>query len=147
MPEWASRDRPLTLIPDAAATLFAARNPGIPARGTVAVCDFGGSGSSITLMDAAGDYQPLAPTVRHLDFSGDLIDQALLTAVLANLPSRLLRPVRHLGDRTAEPADRMPQRQSSSRRARSPRWPRDCRAYPAKSGSPETNSTTRSGHR
>ncbi|MCV7412738.1 hypothetical protein AWC05_00620 [Mycobacterium florentinum] len=88
VPEWASRDRPLTLIPDAAATLFAARaNPGIPARGTVAVCDFGGSGSSITLMDAAGDYQPLAPTVRHLDFSGDLIDQALLTAVLANLPS------------------------------------------------------------
>jgi hypothetical protein len=88
VPEWANRDRPLTLIPDAAATLFAVRaNPGIPARGTVAVCDFGGSGSSITLMDAAGDYQPLAPTVRHLDFSGDLIDQALLTAVLANLPS------------------------------------------------------------
>ncbi|CQD16474.1 proline rich protein [Mycobacterium lentiflavum] len=88
VPEWANRDRPLTLIPDAAATLFAARaNPGIPARGTVAVCDFGGSGSSITLMDAAGDYQPLAPTVRHLDFSGDLIDQALLTTVLANLPS------------------------------------------------------------
>ncbi|BBY19888.1 Hsp70 family protein [Mycobacterium stomatepiae] len=88
VPEWANRDRPLTLIPDAAATLFAARaNPGIPARGTVAVCDFGGSGSSITLMDAAGDYQPLAPTARHLDFSGDLIDQALLTVVLANLPS------------------------------------------------------------
>jgi hypothetical protein len=88
VPEWANRDRPLTLIPDAAATLFAVRaNPGIPARGTVAVCDFGGSGSSITLMDAAGDYQPLAPTVRHLDFSGDLIDQALLTTVLANLPS------------------------------------------------------------
>ncbi|SOX54800.1 hypothetical protein MAAFP003_3479 [Mycobacterium ahvazicum] len=88
VPEWANRERPLTLIPDAAATLFAARaNPGIPARGTVAVCDFGGSGSSITLMDAAGDYQPIAPTVRHLDFSGDLIDQALLTTVLANLPS------------------------------------------------------------
>ncbi|OBA57747.1 hypothetical protein A5647_22645 [Mycobacterium sp. 1100029.7] len=88
VPEWSNRPQPLTLIPDAAATLFAARaNPGIPARGTVAVCDFGGSGSSITLMDAAGDYQPLAPTVRHHDFSGDLIDQALLTAVLANLPS------------------------------------------------------------
>ncbi|CDO89386.1 hypothetical protein AWC29_12700 [Mycobacterium triplex] len=88
VPEWANRDQPLTLIPDAAAALFGARaNPGIPARGTVAVCDFGGSGSSITLMDAAGDYQPLAPTVRHLDLSGDLIDQALLTAVLANLPS------------------------------------------------------------
>ncbi|HEY0228871.1 MAG TPA: Hsp70 family protein, partial [Mycobacterium sp.] len=86
--EWSNPARPITLIPDAAATLFAVRaNPGIPARGTVAVCDFGGSGSSITLMDAAGDYQPLAPTVRHHDFSGDLIDQALLTTVMANLPS------------------------------------------------------------
>ena len=86
--EWSNPARPLTLIPDAAATLFAVRaNPGIPARGTVAVCDFGGSGTSITLIDAAGDYQPLAPTVRHHDFSGDLIDQALLTTVMANVPS------------------------------------------------------------
>jgi hypothetical protein len=86
--EWSNPTRPITLIPDAAATLFAVRaNPGIPARGTVAVCDFGGSGTSITLMDAAGDYQPLAPTLRHQDFSGDLIDQALLTTVMANVPS------------------------------------------------------------
>ena len=84
----AQRSRPLALIPDAAATLFAARaNPGIPARGVVAVCDFGGSGTSITLVDAAAEYQPLAPTFRHPDFSGDLIDRALLTAVLANMPS------------------------------------------------------------
>jgi hypothetical protein len=83
-----SRARPLALIPDAAATLFAARaNPGIPARGVVAVCDFGGSGTSITLVDAAAEYQPLAPTFRHPEFSGDLIDQALMTAVLANMPS------------------------------------------------------------
>jgi hypothetical protein len=88
VPEWSNRAQPLTLVPDAAATLFAVRaNPGIPARGTVAVCDFGGSGTSVTLMDAAGDYQPLAPTVRHHDFSGDLIDQALLTTVMANLPA------------------------------------------------------------
>ena len=86
--EWSNPARPITLIPDAAATLFAVRaNPGIPARGTVAICDFGGSGTNITLMDAAGDYQPLAPTVRHHDFSGDLIDQALLTTVMANVPS------------------------------------------------------------
>ncbi len=83
-----NRARPLTLIPDAAATLFAVRaNPGIPARGVIAVCDFGGSGTSITLVDAAAEYQPLAPTFRHPDFSGDLIDRALLTAVLANMPS------------------------------------------------------------
>ncbi|MGA7054243.1 MAG: Hsp70 family protein, partial [Mycobacterium sp.] len=86
--EWSNRARPLTLIPDAAAALLAARaNPGIPARGVVAVCDFGGSGTNITLVDAAGDYQPLAPTLRHHDFSGDLIDQALLMAVMANCPS------------------------------------------------------------
>ncbi len=86
--EWSKPAHPLTLIPDAAATLFAARaDPGIPARGIVAVCDFGGSGSSITLVDAAGHYERVAATVRHHDFSGDLIDQVLLTAVMANMPS------------------------------------------------------------
>jgi molecular chaperone DnaK (HSP70) len=86
--EWSNRARPLTLISDAAAILLAVRaNPGIPARGIVAVCDFGGSGSSITLVDAAADYQPVAPTLRYHDFSGDLIDQALLTAVVGNMPS------------------------------------------------------------
>jgi molecular chaperone DnaK (HSP70) len=86
--EWSDPAKPLVLIPDAAATLFAVRaNPGIPARGTVAVCDFGGSGTSVTLMDAAGNYQALAPTVRYHDFSGDMIDQALLTAVMADVPS------------------------------------------------------------
>ncbi|OBI85405.1 Hsp70 family protein, partial [Mycobacterium sp. 1245805.9] len=86
--EWTDPARPLVLIPDAAATLFAVRaNPGIPARGTVAVCDFGGTGTSVTLMDAAGNYQALAPTVRYPDFSGDMIDQALLTAVIADAPS------------------------------------------------------------
>ena len=86
--EWSNRAHPLTLIPDAAAALFAMRaNPGLPGRGTVAVCDFGGSGTTITLMDAAGDYRAVAPTVRHRDFSGDMIDQALLTAVMANMAS------------------------------------------------------------
>jgi molecular chaperone DnaK (HSP70) len=85
--EWSNPARPLTLIPDAAATLIAVRaNPGIPARGIVAVCDFGGSGTSITLVDVAGEYQPVVPTVRYHDFSGDLVDQALLTAVMADMP-------------------------------------------------------------
>lgn len=86
VPEWSTGARPLSLIPDAAATLIAVRaNPGIPARGIVAVCDFGGSGTSITLVDAAAEYQPVTPTVRHHDFSGDLIDQALLTHVMSEL--------------------------------------------------------------
>lgn len=88
IPEWSGRARPILLIPDAAATLLAVRaNPGIPAHGTVAVCDFGGSGTSITLMDADGDYRALAPTVRHRDLSGDLIDQALLGVVVTNMPT------------------------------------------------------------
>ncbi|WP_297698283.1 Hsp70 family protein [Mycobacterium sp.] len=88
IPEWSQRARPILLIPDAAAALLAVRaNPGIPARGTVAVCDFGGSGTNITLMGADGDYRALAPTVRHRDFSGDLIDQALLGVVVANMPT------------------------------------------------------------
>lgn len=86
--EWSNRARPLLLIPDAAATLLAVRtNPGIPRSGTVAVCDFGGSGTNVTFMRADGDYQALAPTVHLVDFSGDLIDQALLSAVISNMPS------------------------------------------------------------
>lgn len=88
IPEWSRRARPILLIPDAAATLLAVRtSPGIPPRGTVAVCDFGGSGTNITLMHADGDYRALAPTVRHRDFSGDLIDQALLGVAIANMPT------------------------------------------------------------
>lgn len=86
--EWSNRAQPLPLIPDAAATLLAVRaSPGMPDDGVVAVCDFGGSGTSITLVDAGAEYHPLATTVRHHDFSGRLVDQALLTAVLDNLPS------------------------------------------------------------
>ncbi len=85
--EWSDRARQPMLMPDAVAALAAVRtNPGVPQRGTVAVCDFGGSGTSITLMDAAGG-EPLAPTVRHHDFSGDMIDQALLSAAMANMSS------------------------------------------------------------
>lgn len=85
--EWSHGAKPLSLLPDAAAALFAVRaNPGIPARGIVAVCDFGGSGTSLTLVDVSGEYQPVAPTVRHHDFSGDLIDQSLLTYVMSEMP-------------------------------------------------------------
>ncbi|MBO0879788.1 MAG: Hsp70 family protein [Mycobacterium sp.] len=84
--EW-SGSRP-ALLPDSAAALTALQSsPGVPSRGIIAVCDFGGSGTSLTLVDAANDYRPIAPTVRHAEFSGDLIDQALLTHVVAELSS------------------------------------------------------------
>ncbi|MBW8712324.1 MAG: molecular chaperone, partial [Mycobacterium sp.] len=74
------------LISDAAAALTALQDdPGVPTRGVIALCDFGGTGTSITLVDAANGFAPIGPTVRHTDFSGDLIDQALLTHVIDDL--------------------------------------------------------------
>ena len=75
------------LVDDAwAAATALADDPGLPARGAILVCDFGGSGTSITFVDAANGYRPVGPTVRHLELSGALIDQALLRRVLADLP-------------------------------------------------------------
>ncbi|MGY4708873.1 Hsp70 family protein [Mycolicibacterium sp. CBM1] len=82
VPEW-SADEPLLIADTTAASSALRADPGLPARGVVALCDFGGSGTSITLLDASG--APVAPTVRHLDFSGDLIDQGLLAHVVAEL--------------------------------------------------------------
>ena len=84
--EW-SRGR-LTLLPDSVAALIALRaNPGVPNRGVIAVCDFGGTGTTIALLDAADGYRAIGAAVRHREFSGDLIDQALLTHVVADLSS------------------------------------------------------------
>ncbi len=82
--EW-SRGR-LVLLPDSAAALFALHaNPGIPGSGIVAVCDFGGSGTTLSLLDAADGYQAVTPAVRHTEFSGDRLDQALFTHVITDL--------------------------------------------------------------
>lgn len=79
-----SRDgMPARLVPDAVTSLAALRaNPGLPANGVVALLDFGGGGTSITLADAASGFDPIDETTRYPDFSGDQIDQALLTHVL-----------------------------------------------------------------
>ncbi|MGV0646445.1 Hsp70 family protein [Mycolicibacterium sp. XJ2546] len=85
VPEF-QQPKPVPVISDATAALTALRDdPGLPTRGVIALCDFGGSGTSITLVDAANNYTPVGPTVRHTDFSGDLIDQALLTHVIEDL--------------------------------------------------------------
>ena len=76
----------LPVISDATAALTALRaNPGLPTHGVIVLCDFGGSGTSITLANAARDFSPFGETVRFADFSGDHIDQALLTHVAAGL--------------------------------------------------------------
>ncbi|MBS9532570.1 Hsp70 family protein [Mycobacterium sp. M1] len=75
---------PPTLIPDAAAAV-AALEPRLPRTGVVALCDFGGSGTGITLVDAAAGFAPIGPTLRYGGFSGEQVDQAVLTYLLARL--------------------------------------------------------------
>ncbi len=77
---------PPALVSDAVAALAALNtSPGLPASGIVALLDFGGSGTSITLADAAADFRPIDETLRYTEFSGDQIDQALLAHVLADI--------------------------------------------------------------
>ncbi len=77
---------PLVLLPDSTAALFALdANPGVPGSGIIAVCDFGGSGTTLSLVDAANGYQAITQAVRHTEFSGSRIDQALLTHVIGDL--------------------------------------------------------------
>ena len=81
-PNLAPNGTPPRLVSDAVAALTALHaNPGLPAAGVVVLVDFGGGGTSITLADAAASFEPI-DTVRHTDFSGDHIDQALMTNVL-----------------------------------------------------------------
>jgi Hsp70 protein len=85
-PTLSQTGEPVRLISDAVAALTALQaNPGISVNGVVALLDFGGSGTSITLADAASSFAPIGETMRYPDFSGDLIDQALLSHVLDNL--------------------------------------------------------------
>ncbi|AGB20808.1 molecular chaperone [Mycobacterium sp. JS623] len=79
------RDK-LPVVSDATAALAALRaNPGLPTHGVIVLCDFGGSGTSITLANAARDFSPFGETVRFPEFSGDQIDQALLSHFITGL--------------------------------------------------------------
>ncbi|PRC46305.1 molecular chaperone, partial [Mycobacterium sp. ITM-2017-0098] len=76
----------LRVVSDAAAAFTALQtNPGLPAHGVVALCDFGATGSSITLADADHGFATIGETVRLDVFSGDLVDRAVLQHVLAGL--------------------------------------------------------------
>jgi hypothetical protein len=84
-PEW-SGAQPLTLVSDAAAALTALQaEPGLPTRGVVALCDFGGTGTTITLADASNGYRSIGAAVRNTDFSGELVDRAVMAHVIADL--------------------------------------------------------------
>lgn len=74
------------LVPDSTAALAGLRaSAELPNDGVVALCDFGGSGTSISLADAGAADALIGPAVRCPEFSGDLIDQTLLNHVIAGL--------------------------------------------------------------
>ncbi|MCV7397642.1 Hsp70 family protein [Mycobacterium paraseoulense] len=73
------------LVSDATAALAALRGrPGFPTAGVVALCDFGASGTTITLMDAGANFTHIGPSVRYADFSGDAIDRLVLGRLQAS---------------------------------------------------------------
>src|ERR1700682_5064547 len=85
-PTLARNGTPVRLISDAVASLTALHvNPGLSPHGVVALLDFGGGGTSITLADAASAFEPIEDTTRYAEFSGDQIDQALLNHVLEGI--------------------------------------------------------------
>ncbi|MEY8018371.1 Hsp70 family protein [Mycobacterium servetii] len=74
------------VVSDAVAALTAANAElCFAATGLVGLLDFGGSGTSATLMNLDGDFEPVSPTMRFPEFSGDEIDQALLLRVFEEL--------------------------------------------------------------
>ncbi|MBW8712025.1 MAG: Hsp70 family protein, partial [Mycobacterium sp.] len=82
-PTLAPNGMPARLVSDAVASLTTLHvNPGLSRHGVVALLDFGGGGTSITLADAAAAFEPMEDTTRYTEFSGDLIDQALLNHVI-----------------------------------------------------------------
>jgi Hsp70 protein len=83
-PGLASGGVPPALISDATAALAALyAKPGFPTDGVVALCDFGASGTSVTLANARSNFQQVGPSVRNTDFSGDAIDQLILNHLRA----------------------------------------------------------------
>src|ERR1700744_1920322 len=74
------------LVSDTIASLTAANAElSLAGNGVVGLLDFGGSGTSATLVNIAGDFEPVSPTLRYEEFSGDEIDQALLLRAFEDL--------------------------------------------------------------
>lgn len=74
------------LVSDAIASLTAVKSElGLPDDGVVGLLDFGGGGTSATLVDVAGDFELVSATMRYAALSGNEIDQELLLRVFEEL--------------------------------------------------------------
>ncbi|BBZ73128.1 Hsp70 family protein [Mycobacterium paraseoulense] len=74
------------LVSDAIASLAAVKSElGLPDDGVVGLLDFGGGGTSATLVNVAGDFELISATMRYAALSGDEIDQELLLRVFEEL--------------------------------------------------------------
>ena len=70
-PSLAPNGVPAALIPDSVAALSSLQAaPGLPSNGVVVLCDFGGSGTSVTLADAGSNFDAIGDTVRDDDRAG-----------------------------------------------------------------------------
>ncbi|TAM64092.1 Hsp70 family protein [Mycobacterium sp.] len=66
------------LVSDAIASVTAVKSElGLPDEGVVGLLDFGGSGTSATLVNIAGDFELVGATMRYAALSGEEIDQEL----------------------------------------------------------------------
>ncbi len=105
------------LVSDALAALTAINSTsGLPARGVVALLDFGGGGTSITLADAASDFEPIGKTLRYPGFSGNQIDEAVLVHVITatgrsgiedSAATAAVGPIAQLTERCREAKERL----------------------------------------
>ena len=65
-PDLAANGTPARLVSDAVASLTALHaNLGLPSQGVVALLDFGGGGTSITLTDAGAAFEPIDESTRY----------------------------------------------------------------------------------
>lgn len=78
-----TRDVTPQLVPDCVAALTALHaERGVATRGVVALLDFGGGGTTISLADAESGFQPIGEIRRYRRLSGNGIDQAILAYIL-----------------------------------------------------------------
>lgn len=76
-------ETPPQLISDATAALTALSvENNLATKGVVALLDFGGGGTCITLADAARGFTPIGETRRYHKLSGNSIDQAIVSYIL-----------------------------------------------------------------